>query len=173
MNTEKNDFRTCLFSSTEKKASYRLKWGAFRRVFSFSSSIPKENHRKSFYCHEKYFAKENFYAPAWTSTKCYCGNKTGNPERAVSSARVANHSAGFGSPCPLKDCNKSRSIRYSRIWVTIYQSFYGLLKFSVDLSVLPWFFPRIIFLKIFEKRVLWMKLFIVLLFSTCAKIIFQ
>ena len=25
MNTEKNDFRTCLFSSTEKKASYRLK----------------------------------------------------------------------------------------------------------------------------------------------------
>ena len=33
---------------------------------------------------EKYFAKENFLAPTWTSAKCYCGNKTGNPERAVS-----------------------------------------------------------------------------------------
>ena len=37
-----------------------------------------------FYCHRKYFAKENFRAPAWTSAKCYCGNKTGNPEWAVS-----------------------------------------------------------------------------------------
>ena len=40
----------------------------------------KRNYWKSFYCHRKYFAKENFRAPA----KCYCGNKTGNPERAVS-----------------------------------------------------------------------------------------
>ena len=44
----------------------------------------QRNHRKSFYCHGKYFAKENFRASAWTSAKCYCGNKTGNPERAVS-----------------------------------------------------------------------------------------
>ena len=44
----------------------------------------QRNHRKSFYCHGKYFAKENFRAPAWTSAQCYCGNKTCNPERAVS-----------------------------------------------------------------------------------------
>ena len=44
----------------------------------------QRNPRKSFYCHEKYFAKENFRAPAWTSGKCYCGHKTGNPERAGS-----------------------------------------------------------------------------------------
>ena len=36
-----------------------------------------------FYCHGKYFAKENFGTPAWTPAKCFCGNKTGNPERAV------------------------------------------------------------------------------------------
>ena len=55
--------------------------------FAFSRFLVpsrQRNHRKSFYCHGKYFAKENFRAPAWTSAKCYCGNKTGNPERAVS-----------------------------------------------------------------------------------------
>ena len=57
--------------------------GAFR--FSrFLVPSQQRNHRKSFYCHEKYFAKENFRAPAWTLAKCYCGNKTGNPEWAVS-----------------------------------------------------------------------------------------
>ena len=44
----------------------------------------QRNHIKSFYCHGKYFAKENSRAPAWTSAKCCCGNKTGNPEQAVS-----------------------------------------------------------------------------------------
>ena len=44
----------------------------------------QRSHRKSCYYHGKYFAKENFCAPACTSAKCYCGNKTGNPERAVS-----------------------------------------------------------------------------------------
>ena len=42
------------------------------------------NHRKSFYFHGKYFAKENFRAPAATSAKCCCGNKTGNTLRSVS-----------------------------------------------------------------------------------------
>ena len=51
----------------------------------------QRNHRKSFNCHGKYFANENFRAPAWTSAKCYCGNKT------------ANHSAGFGSSYPLAE----------------------------------------------------------------------
>ena len=57
---------------------------------------------KSFYCHGKYFAKENFRAPAWTSAKFYCRNKTGNPEWAVSlilPPRVANLSVGFVSSC--------------------------------------------------------------------------
>ena len=79
----KNDLRTCLFSSTEKEASYLQKW---RRVsvFSFSSSIPTEKLQKIFLLSRKIFVKENFRAPASTSAKCYCGNKTGNPERALS-----------------------------------------------------------------------------------------
>ena len=44
----------------------------------------QKNRRKYFYCHGKYFAKEKFRAPAWTSAKCYCGSKTGIPELAVS-----------------------------------------------------------------------------------------
>ena len=58
----------------------------FFSLFSLSSTLVpsrQRNHRKSFYCHGKQFAKENFRAPAWTSAKFYCGNKTGNPERAV------------------------------------------------------------------------------------------
>ena len=56
--------------------------GAFR--FSrFLVLYRQGNHRKSFYCHGKYFAKETFRAPAWTSVKFYCGNKTGNPEWAA------------------------------------------------------------------------------------------
>ena len=49
------------------------------------NGVPSQqrNHRNSFYCHGKYFAKGNFRAPAWTSAKFYCRNKTGNPERAV------------------------------------------------------------------------------------------
>ena len=53
-------------------------------VVFFIFTKPTENHQKSFYCHGKCFARENFRAPAWTWTKFYCGNKTGNPERAVS-----------------------------------------------------------------------------------------
>ena len=50
----------------------------------FVFTKPTETHQKSFYCHGKYFARENFRAPAWIWAKFYCGNKTGNPERAVS-----------------------------------------------------------------------------------------
>ena len=56
-------------------------------AFRFSHFLvpsQQRNHRKYFYCHGKYFAKENFRAPAWTSAKFYCENKTGNPKRAVS-----------------------------------------------------------------------------------------
>ena len=54
------------------------------RFSRFLVPSQQRNQRKSFYCRRKYFAKENFRASAWTSAKCYCGNKTGNPERAVS-----------------------------------------------------------------------------------------
>ena len=56
-------------------------------AFQFSCFLVpswQRNRRKSFSCHGKYFAKQNFCAPTWTSTKCYCVNKKGKPERAVS-----------------------------------------------------------------------------------------
>ena len=50
-------------------------------VFSFSSSIPIEKSQKIFLLPRKIFCKKkNFRA----SAKFYCGNETGNPERAVS-----------------------------------------------------------------------------------------
>ena len=52
-------------------------------VFQFSHFLVpswQRNHRKSCYCH----GKQNFRAPAWTSAKCYCGNKAGSPELVVS-----------------------------------------------------------------------------------------
>ena len=65
--------------SMKRKPDMQKLWRV--SVFWF---LRQGNHRKSFYCHGKYFAKENFRALAWTSAKCYCGNKTGNPEWAVS-----------------------------------------------------------------------------------------
>ena len=59
-------------------------------LYSFSLTLPvfsfypdrefTENH---LYFHGKHSAGKNFSAPAWTSTKLYCGNKTGKPEQAV------------------------------------------------------------------------------------------
>ena len=56
----------------------------------------QRNHRQAFHCHGKHFAKEYFHALAWSSTKFYCENKTGNPERAVSLhfARSGSQSQG-------------------------------------------------------------------------------
>ena len=46
--TEKNDLRTCLFSSTEKEASSNAKVMArFRFFFGFSVPYRQRNHRKS------------------------------------------------------------------------------------------------------------------------------
>ena len=81
--TEKMIFILIYFQAMKRKPVMCKSDDAFR--FShFLVPSQKKNHRKSFYCHRKYFAKENFGAPAWTSAKCYCGNKTGNPEWAVS-----------------------------------------------------------------------------------------
>ena len=81
--TEKIIFVLVYFRALKRKPVIRRSDDAFR--FSrFLVPSRQINHRKSFYCHGKYFMKENFRAPAWTSAKCYCRNKTGNPERAVS-----------------------------------------------------------------------------------------
>ena len=81
--TEKMTFVLVYFRALKRKPDICKSDNAFR--FSRFLVPPRQrNHRKSFYCHGKYFAKENFGAPAWTSAKCYCGNKTGNPRRAVS-----------------------------------------------------------------------------------------
>ena len=80
--TEKITFVLVYFRALKKRPVICKSDNAFR-FFRFLVQSRQRNHRKSFYCHGKYFAKENFRAPAWTSSKCYCGNKTGNPERAV------------------------------------------------------------------------------------------
>ena len=81
--TEKMIFALVYFRALKRKAVICKSDKAFRfSCFLVPSRL--RNHRKSFYCHGKCFAKENFRTPAWTSAKCYYGNKTGNPERAVS-----------------------------------------------------------------------------------------
>ena len=82
--------------STEKMILVLVYFRALKRkpvtcksdnVFRFSCFLVpsrRKNHRKSFYCHGKYFVTENFREPTWTSAKCHCGNKTGNPEWAAS-----------------------------------------------------------------------------------------
>ena len=81
--TEKMIFVLVYFRALKWKPVIRRSDNAFQ--FSrFLVPSRQINHRKSFYCLGKHFAKENFRAPARTSAKCYCRNKTGNPERAVS-----------------------------------------------------------------------------------------
>ena len=98
----KSNEKMIFFRALKRKPVIHLSDKAFR--FSrFLVPSRKRNHRKSFYCHGKHFAKENFRAPAWTSAKCYCGNKTGNPERAVSlhfarSGRQSQHGIWFILP---------------------------------------------------------------------------
>ena len=77
--TEKMIFVFVYFRALKRKPVIRRSNDAFRFP-RFLVPPRRINHRKSFYCHGRYFAKENFRAPAWTSAKCYCGNKTGNPE---------------------------------------------------------------------------------------------
>ena len=90
--TEKMIFVLVYFRALKRKPVMCKSDNAFW-LFRFLVTSRQRNIRKSFYCHGKYFAKENFRAPAWTLTKC-CGNKTGNPEQAVSLylARLGNQS---------------------------------------------------------------------------------
>jgi len=122
----------------------------------------QKNHRKSIYCHGKYFSKEKFCAPPWLSAKCYCRNKMGKAEKAAPSCplRVANHSTEFGSSCPrVKMCffMKAQLVLHFNIqilmfrYLNIYHSSYfhgGLCKVSSPLQI-KWkyvqfkpFFPK-------------------------------
>ena len=97
--------------STEKMILVLVYFRALKRkpvicksdnVFRFSRFLVtsrQRNHRKSFYCRRKYFAKENFHAPAWISAECCCRNKMGNPERAVTL-----HLAHSGSQSQCRIC---------------------------------------------------------------------
>ena len=76
--TEKMIFVLVYFRALKRKPVICKSDNALR--FSrFLVPSRQRNHRKSFYCHGKYFAKENLRAPAWTSAKYYCGNKTAIP----------------------------------------------------------------------------------------------
>ena len=64
--TEKMIFVLVYFRALKRKPVIRRSDDVFR--FSrFLVPSRQINHRKSFYCHGKYFTKENFRAPAWTS----------------------------------------------------------------------------------------------------------
>ena len=80
----KNDLYLVYFRALKRKAVKIMQKWWLVSVFLFCSSIPTEKSQKIFLRHGKYFAKENFRAPVWTSVKCYCGNKTGDPKQAVS-----------------------------------------------------------------------------------------
>ena len=103
-NTEEMIFVRVYFRSLKRKPVICKSHGAFR--FSrFLVPSRQRNHGKSFYPHGKHLAKEHYRTPASTSAKCYCGNKTGNlgHYRSILPARLVNHSAGFGSCCPLAE----------------------------------------------------------------------
>ena len=81
--TEKMIFVLVYFRAQERKPIICNSDNAVR--FSrFLVPSRQTNHRKSFYCHGKYFAKENFSAPLEIWRNFICGNETGNPGRAVS-----------------------------------------------------------------------------------------
>ena len=91
--TEKMIFILLYFQALKRKPVICKRDNAF--WFShFLIPSSQRNHRKSFYCHRKYFVKENFCAPAWTLAKCYCRNKTGilsRQHRSILPAHGACH----------------------------------------------------------------------------------
>ena len=87
-NTEKMILVLVYFRALKRKPVIRKSDDAFR--FSrFLVPSRQMNHRNSFNYHGKYYGKEIYRAPAWTSAKFYCRNKTGNPERAAVSLHLA------------------------------------------------------------------------------------
>ena len=117
--------------------------GAFR--FSlFSSSVLTEKSQKIFLLSRKIFCERKLLCTCLNFGEMLLREQNGQSRAGsvVSSGSQSQRGIWFTFPArgacrAIKDCNKSRSIRFSRIWVPIYQSFYGLLKFSVDLFVVP------------------------------------
>ena len=85
-------------------------------VFSFSGSILREKSQIIFLLSRE----ANFYAPAWTSAKFYCGNKMRNPKLAVSPHLACSGSQSehrITTSCPLTEFQSIFS-RYgmSKVW---------------------------------------------------------
>ena len=103
--TEKMIFVLVYFRALKRKPVICKSHNAFR--FShFLVPSRQRNRRKSFYCHGKYFAKKTFVHPLGLRRNVIAGRKRAIPSGqylSILPARVANHSAGFGSSCPLAE----------------------------------------------------------------------
>ena len=100
--TEKNDLRTCLFSSTEKEASSNAKvMASFRFFFWFFCSIPTEKSQK---ITDNILRKKTFVLRLGLRRNVIAGTKWAFPSGLYPSILptwVANQSVGLGSSCPL------------------------------------------------------------------------
>ena len=67
-------FAKCILE-THQHFCFHSRWRFWLSRFLVPPRL--RNHRKTFYCHGKYFAKEKFRAPDWTSAKFNCGEKNG------------------------------------------------------------------------------------------------
>ena len=102
-NTEKMIFVLVCFRALKRKPVLCKSDGAFR--FScFLVPSRERNHRKSFHCHGKYFAKEKFRAPFGLRRNFIAGTKQAilsGLHRPILPARVANQNKEFAASCPL------------------------------------------------------------------------
>ena len=101
--TEKMTFVLVCFRALKRKPVICKIDNAFR----FSSSIPTEKSQKSlFTVTENILRKKTFVHPPGPRRNVVAGTKRAIPSgqyRSILPARVANHSAGFGSSCPLAE----------------------------------------------------------------------
>ena len=99
--TEKMIFVLVYFRALKRKPVILKSDNAFR--FSrFLVPSRQRNHRKSFYCH----GKKTVVHPLGLPRNFMVGTKRAIPSgqyRSILPARVINHSAGFGSSCPLAE----------------------------------------------------------------------
>ena len=103
--TEKLIFVLVYFRALKRKLVICKSDNAFR--FSrFLVPSRQRNHRKSLYCHGKYFRKKTFVHPLGLRRNVVAGTKRAIPSgqyRSILPARVANDSVEFGSSCPLTE----------------------------------------------------------------------
>ena len=103
--TEKMIFVLVYFRALKRKPVIRRSDDALRfSRFLFPSR--QINHRKSFHCHGKYLAKENFRLPVGLRRNVIAGTKRAIPTRQyrfILPARVANQDTEFAAYCPLAE----------------------------------------------------------------------